>query len=74
MPSPISTKDETFKRDLSTYMNRTRAALKLIEEVAGNVDKFTHNEFMFELRKAMQHAEEAEAFAVRYAVRKIHAS
>ena len=73
MANPLRTSDETFKRRLSEYTNRTRASLNRIEEVVSNVDVFAHDEFLFELRKVMDHAEEAEALAIRYAVRRLRA-
>jgi translation initiation factor 2B subunit (eIF-2B alpha/beta/delta family) len=68
----VETSDDRFKGNLATYLRTARESLKIIEQVVSNVDRFKREDFMDELRKVAEHAREAEAFALRDAVRRIH--
>lgn len=67
----VRTSDDSFKHELSTYLRDTREALRLIEDVVSRVDVFKRDDFMFELRKVREYADQGAAFAVRDAVARV---
>ena len=64
----IRTDSPRFKADFPRLVRETRAALSRLEELAGNVDVFTRDDFLDALWATMRKADESLALAVRFSV------